>query len=279
MRLRPRISVERDRVLHLRQRVALELADAVLGRDRAVILQHDLVDHVVDLAPAREEAPLSAPTGWLTLKCILPSPTWPNGTGRQPGMMRFDGGARFCEECRHRGDRHRHVVLDRAAFRLLHFGQRVAQVPERLCLVEARRDRRVLDQTLRDRIGEQLLDAVAQAVARAATRLPSARTRDACVASGSRMPWPCLSANSTTSRDHQLEAGDRAADARLRQVEQLHRGGRRGHADEGGLHRARARKQLEHRGGDDAERAFGADEDVAQVVAGVVLLQLATADS
>ena len=31
---------------------------------------------------------------------------------------------------------------------------------------------------------------------------------------------------------------------------------------------------LQHRGGDDAERAFGADEDVAQVVAGVVLLQL-----
>src|SRR5262249_6600487 len=34
---------------------------------------------------ARNSA-LSAPTGWLTLKCTLPSPRWPNGTGRQPGM-------------------------------------------------------------------------------------------------------------------------------------------------------------------------------------------------
>ena len=74
--------------------------------------------------------------------------------------------------------------------------------------------------------------------------------------------------------DDQLEARHRAADARLRQIEQLQRGGRRGHADERGFHRARAREQLQHRGGDDAERAFGADENLAQVVAGVVLLQL-----
>ena len=50
---------------------------------------------------------------------------------------------------------------------------------------------------------------------------------------------------------------------------------RRRHADEGGLDRARAREQLEHRRRDDAERAFGADEQVAQVVAGIVLLELA----
>ena len=37
------------------------------------------------------------------------------------------------------------------------------------------------------------------------------------------------------------------------------------------------RKQLEYRRGDDAERAFGADEQVAQVVAGVVLAQAAQA--
>ena len=49
---------------------------------------------------------------------------------------------------------------------------------------------------------------------------------------------------------------------------------RRLQADEGGLHRARLRKQLQHRRGDDAERALGADEQVAQIVAGIVLLQL-----
>ena len=72
----------------------------------------------------------------------------------------------------------------------------------------------------------------------------------------------------------QLEAGDRAAGARLRQMQELERRRGRGHADKGGLHRARTRKQLEHRRGDDAERAFGADEDVPQVVAGIVLFQL-----
>ena len=41
--------------------------------------------------------------------------------------------------------------------------------------------------------------------------------------------------------------------------------------------RPRRGKQLQHRGGDDAERAFGADEELLQVVAGVVLAQAAQA--
>ena len=47
-----------------------------------------------------------------------------------------------------------------------------------------------------------------------------------------------------------------------------------GEADEGGGARARPREQLQRRGGDDAERPFGADEQVLEVVAGVVLAQL-----
>ncbi len=88
------------------------------------------------------------------------------------------------------------------------------------------------------------------------------------------MPWHVLERELDDVAHDQLEARHRAADARLRLVEQLHGGGWGGHADEGRLHRARAREQLDHRGGDDAERAFGADEDMPQVVAGVVLLQL-----
>ena len=75
-------------------------------------------------------------------------------------------------------------------------------------------------------------------------------------------------------RADQLEAVTVAAGARLREAEELDARPGRGHADEGGLDRARARKQLQHRRGDDAERAFGADEQVLQVVAGIVLLQL-----
>ena len=43
--------------------------------------------------------------------------------------------------------------------------------------------------------------------------------------------------------------------------------------DKGGGHRPRHGKELEARGGDDAKRAFGADEQVSQVVARVVLAQ------
>ncbi len=47
-----------------------------------------------------------------------------------------------------------------------------------------------------------------------------------------------------------------------------------GEADEGGRARARPREQLQRRSGDDPERALGADEQVLEVVAGVVLAQL-----
>jgi hypothetical protein len=45
----------------------------------------------------------------------------------------------------------------------------------------------------------------------------------------------------------------------------------------GGRQRPRQGKELQHRGGDDAQRSFGADEQVLQVVAGVVLAQAAQA--
>jgi hypothetical protein len=41
--------------------------------------------------------------------------------------------------------------------------------------------------------------------------------------------------------------------------------------------RRRQREELQHRGGDDAERAFRADEEVLEVVAGIVLAELAQA--
>ena len=73
---------------------------------------------------------------------------------------------------------------------------------------------------------------------------------------------------------HDLEARDVAAAALLRDTEQFERGLRRSNAGKGGLDRARPRHQAQHRRGDDAERAFGADEQVFQVVAGIVLFQL-----
>jgi len=42
---------------------------------------------------------VSAPIGWLTLKCTLPSPRWPNGTGRQPGMIAFAAALTSSRNC------------------------------------------------------------------------------------------------------------------------------------------------------------------------------------
>src|SRR3569833_3406995 len=50
--------VERDRVLVLVQYVALHDADAVLGRDRAVVLLHHREHDLVDVAPAGKEGRL-----------------------------------------------------------------------------------------------------------------------------------------------------------------------------------------------------------------------------
>ena len=72
----------------------------------------------------------------------------------------------------------------------------------------------------------------------------------------------------------QLEAGGGAIGALLDQMEERERRVGRRHADEGGLDGLGRRKQFQHRGGDDAERALGADEEVLEVVAGVVLLEL-----
>src|SRR5205085_4440917 len=45
--------------------------------------------------------------------------------------------------------------------------------------------------------------------------------------------------------------------------------------DPGGARRRRLRMKPQHRGSDDAERAFGAEKELLQVVAGVVLAQAA----
>src|SRR5262249_36441853 len=54
-------------------------------------------------------------------------------------------GVRQFKKLRHCSDRHRYVVLDRPALRLLHLGQHLPNAPESLRLVEALGDGRVLD--------------------------------------------------------------------------------------------------------------------------------------
>ena len=121
--------------------------------------------------------------------------------------------------------------------------------------------------------GQDVLQLLAQAGARLRRQfdqhVPGMRSRQRIAAAGG-----VLEHHLDAHARHQLEAGHAAGGALGRDAEELERRFRRRHADEGGLDRARARHQPQHRRGDDAERAFGADEQVLQIVAGVVLLQL-----
>ena len=83
----------------------------------------------------------------------------------------------------------------------------------------------------------------------------------------------CLIVNSTAMRGRYSKLVTASRRRGPQPPEQFHGGARIAHGQERRLRRARTRKQLQARGRDHAERAFGADEQVVEVVAGVVLAQ------
>ena len=95
-----------------------------------------------------------------------------------------------------------------------------------------------------------------------------------CAASGSRESGVVFDHGLDAGAHHHFARGDAAAAALDGDVEQFDAGLRRGHAGKGGLHRTRPRHHPQYRGGNDAQRAFRPDEQIFQVVTGIVLLQL-----
>ena len=75
----------------------------------------------------------------------------------------------------------------------------------------------------------------------------------------------------------ELEGRHPVADGGAQAAEQLDRDGRRSDRQPGGDDGARTREELEGGGGDDTEGALGADEELLEVVAGVVLAKRAQA--
>ena len=61
------------------------------------------------------------------------------------------------------------------------------------------------------------------------------------------------------------------------EIEQAERGVRRGHPHECGLDGARLRKQLQNGRGNDTECPFGTNEQILEIIAGIILSQLAQA--
>ncbi len=91
-------------------------------------------------------------------------------------------------------------------------------------------------------------------------------------ASGLRTPM-CLTVKSMPIARKELEGHGAVAAHLARERQKIDRRLRSGHRHEGSLVRFRLGKKLQHRGGDDAESAFRADEQVLEIVAGIVLAQ------
>ena len=155
------------------------------------------------------------------------------------------------------------------------FGDRLADLPQRGGLRLARRKRRIDDEAAFGAFCERALDQPCERRLIAAVRQLRKHVplgiRAKRVASAGSVREDGVDA---APRD-QLECGEPVAARGAQRRQQFNRACRALRRDPGRRRRGRPRKQLEDRGGDDAERALGADEQLLQVVAGVVLAQAA----
>ena len=235
-----------------------------------------LVDDVVHLAAPGRRRRCASPALGLASSC--------SGCCRRPrGRRRRCGCRETCarsaragplDELGHAAHRHRDVVLDRDAVELLRLRDVLAQLPEVRALRVARGERGIEHQAFLGRGAERLLEQRVERVALGAVgelhqHVPGMRLRQRIARAGDVLEHEV----EADARD-QLEAGDALA-AALAQVREQRARPPRGSsiatiavACERG-----SREELQHRGGDDAQRALGADEEVLQVVAGVVLAQ------
>ena len=183
----------------------------------------------------------------------------------------------FLDEVADARNRHRDIVLDVQAFLSLRERDVFAQIPERPRLREVFRDHRVFDQTFFERGFHQALEQSARVFLALAVR--QFQQHDLRMRFGERIAHllEMPAHQPQTEIRHQFEAGQKRPGDALRERQEIERRMRRRERGERRDARGRLRMQLEHGGGDDAERAFRADEQIAQVVAGVVLAQSAQA--
>ena len=221
---------------------------------------------------ARNASP-SPPLGTLKLKWMLPSPRWPNGTGRTPGTI----AATSAMPCSRKagisftGTETSCLIEAPSRFCASEMFSRRRHSARRCASRSSRSQRRWRYRLrwLRRRYPEK----------HHATRLcrrwwpPPAHTRTKASASGSRVPGICASTSSSAMPRDEFEGRDEPARRSLQPIEQLDGGLRIAHGDERGLIGCGRGIKLQRRRRDHAQRAFGADEKLFQVVARIVLVQ------
>src|SRR5580704_6590385 len=263
-----------DRRFVMSDLVALEAADAVLGADRPVKLTHHTVNDVVELLPARE---IRGGVGAFRLGQVEVDVA----VADMAEGHRLDAGQPFG----HRGggagykvgdpvDRYRDVMLDRARIEL-RLDNRLADLPEFPGLRAALGDDAVRNQVLFERCLKQPLQKRADAALGLARRhfeqdVPGMGCRQ-------RIDRPGHAYQRQIERRawDQLEGGQLIGGTGAGVGEERHGILYPGEPEKHCLDFARSREQLQGRGGDDPERAFAADEELLQVVAGIVLAQAA----
>jgi hypothetical protein len=150
----------------------------------------------------------------------LPSPRWPKSTSRTPGKATLERRVGRSDEAGDCRDRQRDVVLDVGAFEALGERDRFAQVPHRLRLLEARGDRRVVDQAALQRCLQQALEQCCGVLGALGIGLfeqhGPGRRRERLA-----QRREVLAHELERQRVHHLEAGQPGAETGLRQLQQL----------------------------------------------------------
>ena len=158
-----------------------------------------------------------------TWKWMLPSPKMAEAAGDDAGELALDLGRGFGDEARHVGDRDRDVVRERLPFRALGLGDGVAELPEGLGLRLVGGDRRVGDDALLKRRGEQLLElGIDVGVGDRRSLLRRARATACVPDSGARVSGMCFSTSSSESCGTSSKPFD-GAGARFEEAQQIER--------------------------------------------------------
>ncbi len=159
-----------------------------------------------------------------------------------------------------------------APTRRLASGIDLADGPEAVALGAALREQGVGDEALLHGGGEGVLEAALEVGAEAVGGLGEDAPRGAHVG-GQRNLGHGLGQEGDALHVDELEGGEGTAERVAHQAEERQRGGRRGHGDPRGRGLAGRGEQAQAGGGDDGEGAFGADDQVAEVIPHVVLHQ------
>ena len=245
----------------------------MLGRERAAVGLHRVIDHAVDGRLMRGQKG----RGFVAIGAlhvvvqiaVAQVAEIDQAHPRKRGLQRRVGG---CAEGRDGRDGQGDVVLDVQAF--LALGQRdgLAQMPQRGRLGQAAGQAGIGYQALLKRGLQQGLAAAAGGGFVVGGRLLQ-QHGPGRGGQGLRQLRKVAPHQVQRKLVHHLKAGQAGAQAGLRQAQQGQALRQRLASGQGRDLGRRHREQLERGGGDDAQRAFAADEQIAQVVAGVVLAQ------